>query len=282
MEILQLRYFYESAKTENFARTAEKYLVPATSVSASVKRLEKELGCTLFHRSCNRIMLNDNGRRLQQSLQVIFDELDSAVDSLTSASTDTREIKILVHAMRREITDLIIEYKTRHPHMAFKTIFDFDETDFESYDIIIDEKAEKYHGYEKFDLFTTRIRLCASAKNPLCGKKLTLNQLRNQPFISIGENNSMHRIFINACKAAGFTPNIVVQTNDVQCNRKCVEAGVGIGLARDYPQLILPNTLKYLNVTDFNEEQTICSYYKKQSAYGNVRHFLKFLENKII
>lgn len=282
MEILQLRYFYESAKTENFARTAEKYLVPATSVSASVKRLEKELGCTLFHRSCNRIMLNDNGRRLQQSLQVIFDELDSAVDSLTSASTDTREIKILVQAMRREITDLIIEYKTRHPHMAFKTIFDFDETDFESYDIIIDEKAEKYHGYEKFDLFTTRIRLCASAKNPLCGKKLTLNQLRNQPFISIGENNSMHRIFINACKAAGFTPNIVVQTNDVQCNRKCVEAGVGIGLARDYPQLILPNTLKYLNVTDFNEEQTICSYYKKQSAYGNVRHFLKFLENKII
>lgn len=282
MEILQLRYFYESAKTENFARTAEKYLVPATSVSASVKRLEKELGCTLFHRSCNRIMLNDNGRRLQQSLQVVFDELDSAVDSLTSASTDTREIKILVRAMRREITDLIIEYKTRHPHMAFKTIFDFDETDFESYDIIIDEKSEKYHDYKNFDLFTTRIRLCASAKNPLCGKKLTLNQLRNQPFISIGENNSMHRIFINACKAAGFTPNIVVQTNDVQCNRKCVEAGVGIGLARDCPQLILPNNLKYLNITDFNEEQTICSYYRKQSAYGNVRHFLKFLENKIV
>lgn len=282
MEILQLRYFYESAKNENFARTAEKYLVPATSVSASVKRLEKELGCTLFHRSCNRIMLNDNGRRLQQSLRIVFDELDSAVDSLTSASTDTREIKILVRAMRREITDLIIEYKTRHPHMAFKTIFDFDETDFESYDIIIDEKADKYHDYEKFDLFTTHIRLSASAQSPLCGKKLTLKQLRNQPFISIGENNSMHRIFINACKAAGFTPNIVVQTNDVQCNRKCVEAGVGIGLGREYPQLILPNTQKYLNVTDFNEEQTICSYYKKQSAYGNVRHFLKFMENKII
>lgn len=282
MEILQLRYFYESAKNENFTRTAEKYSVPATSVSASIKRLEKELGCMLFHRSCNKIMLNDNGRRLQQSLQVVFDELDSAVDSLTSAGNDTREIKILVHAMRREITDLIIEYKTRHPNIAFKTIFDFDETNFESYDIIIDEKSDKYHDYEKFDLFTTRIRLCASAKNPLCGKKLTLKQLYNHPFISIGENNSMHRIFINACKAAGFTPNIVVQTNDIQCNRKCVEADIGIGLARDYPQSILPNTHKYLNVTDFNEEQTICSYYKKTSAYGNARHFLQFLENRVI
>ena len=34
MELLQLRYFYESAKNENFAKTAEKYMVPASSVSA--------------------------------------------------------------------------------------------------------------------------------------------------------------------------------------------------------------------------------------------------------
>ena len=38
MEILQLRYFYESAKTGSFARTAEAFMVPTTSVSASVKR----------------------------------------------------------------------------------------------------------------------------------------------------------------------------------------------------------------------------------------------------
>ena len=31
MELLQLRYFYESAKNENFAKTAEKYMVPASS-----------------------------------------------------------------------------------------------------------------------------------------------------------------------------------------------------------------------------------------------------------
>ncbi|MBQ6875008.1 MAG: LysR family transcriptional regulator, partial [Lachnospiraceae bacterium] len=104
MEILQLRYFYESARQESFAKAAEKYMVPATSVSASVKRLEKELGCELFHRSCNRISLNDNGKRLLTSLSKIFDELDQTVNSLTSATTDTREIKMLVRAMRNVIT----------------------------------------------------------------------------------------------------------------------------------------------------------------------------------
>ena len=44
MELLQLKYFYESAQTESFAKTAEKHLGPPSSVSASIKRLEDELG----------------------------------------------------------------------------------------------------------------------------------------------------------------------------------------------------------------------------------------------
>lgn len=282
MEILQLRYFFESAKNQNFARTAEKYMVPATSVSASVKRLEKELGCELFDRSCNRITLNDNGRRLLQSLSVIFKELDGAVDALTSISTDTRKIKMLVRAMREEITDNIIEYKTRHPQITFKTVFDFDETNFENYDIIIDEKCDKYPEYEKFDLYTTKIRLLVSANSHLCGKKLTLKQLSNQPFVSIGENNSMQKILIDACKDAGFSPNIVVQSNDISCNRKFLDAGIGIGLSREYPTARKSKNVEYLNVTDFNKTQTICCYFRKQSVFGNVEHFLNFLNGKTV
>ncbi len=279
MELLQLRYFYESAKNGSFAKTAEKYIVPATSVSASVRRLEKELGCSLFDRSCNRIQLNDNGRKLLQSLNVIFHELDQTVDFLTAASTDTREIKMLVKAMRMEITNYIIEYKTRHPHISFKTVFNFEEQNYENYDIIIDEDSAFYESFEKITLFETKLRLRASKNNSLCHQKLTLKQLSGQPFVSIGENNGMHKILLNACQRAGFIPNIVVSSNDLECNRKFVEAGVGIGIGREYPHSSMPENLSYLDVIDFNEKQIICAYYKKHSAYGNVMHFLNFLKN---
>lgn len=282
MELLQLRYFYESAKNESFAKTAEKYMVPATSVSASVKRLEKELDCELFHRSCNSIMLNNNGKKLRDSLSVIFEELDQTISSLSSIGKYFREIKMLVRAMRGEITDRIIEYKTKNPHIAFKTVFDFDETNFSEYDIIIDEETDKYSGYEKIVLYTTRIRLRASIKSPLCGKKLTLKQLSNQPFVSIGENNGMHNILINACKKAGFQPDIVVKSNDLMCNKKFVEAGIGIGLAREYSKSSPSTTTAYLNVTDFNEEQVICIYYKKDDSFENFKHFLEYLKSKDI
>ncbi len=282
MEMLQLRYFYESAKNENFTKTAEKYMVPATSVSASVKRLEKELGCELFYRTSNKIALNDNGKRLMESVETIFKELDMAIDDLSTHSADNRKIRMLVRAMRGEITNHIIEYKTKHPHVSFMTVFDFNETNFENYDIIIDEACDKYPTYERIDLYSTQLRLRVSANSPLCRKKLTLKQLINQPFVSIGENNGMHNILINACKKAGFNPNIVVQSNDILCNQKCVEAGIGIGIGREYPHANKPEGVKSLDVSDFNEKQIICSYYRKESAYGNVAHFLKFLKSKII
>lgn len=281
MEILQLRYFLESAKSQSFAKTAEKYHVPATSVSASVKRLEKELGCELFHRTCNRIILNDKGSRFLQSVETVFGELDTAVTSLSPASEDTRDIRMLVRTTRSEITDAIIGYKEKYPQVSFKTVFDFNETDFHNYDIVIDEKQDLYPDFLCFDLFRTRIRFRVAKSHSLRGQKLTMQQLKDQPFVTIGENSSLNKILIDACKNAGFTPNIAIQSNDIKCCEKCVAAGVGIGLAREYPGAVLPDNIAYLDVNDFNQTQTICCYYKEASAYGIIRDFLDFLRGKM-
>lgn len=282
MEILQLRYFFESAKTGSFAKTAEKHGVPATSVSASVKRLEKELGCELFDRSCNRITLNDKGRRFQQSVGTMFRELEQAVQSITPTDADTRDIRMLVRTTRTEITQAIIAYKEKHPLVAFKTVFDFTETDFEKYDIVIDDEKETYTDLERFQLFSTRIRVRAGKTHPLSGKKLTFAMLRDQPFISIGEQSSLHKILMDACNKAGFAPNIAMACNDIKCCEKCIAAGVGIGLGRQYESSVLPKGIVYLDVTDFNVTQTICCYYKKASAYGIVKDFLSYLKNRVI
>ena len=279
MELLQLRYFYESAKNESFSRTAQKYMVPTTSVSASVKRLEEELGCTLFDRFPNRILLNESGRRLEGSLRVVFRELEQVTASLSSAASGSHEIRMLVRAMRGSITDRIIEYKAKHPHISFRTVFDFSATDVENYDMIIDDHPEKYADYENFEIVSTRVLLKIASSNPLAGRRLTLAQLKNQPFLSMGEDSSMHAILIGACKRAGFTPNIVVQTNDTQCYLRCLEAGIGIGMGRDDPREY-SDKVSFLTVTDFDCRQTVYGFYRKENAHGSVEHFLRFLKSR--
>lgn len=276
MELLQLRYFYESAKAESFARTAEKYMVPTTSVSASIRRLEQELDCRLFDRTSNRIYLNENGRRLQQSLCTVFGELDSTVEELCGRVNDDREIKILVRSVRKRVTDAIIGYSQLHPEVSFRTVFDFQETDLKKYHLIVDADLNVYPDYEKFELMSRRLRLKCSEKDPLVGKKMMLKDLCNRKFVSMGEQSNYYKLLVRACGRVGFTPDASVVCNDIECYERFVAAGMGIAIG---VALESPNE-RFLDVADFNERYTVCGFYKKQDYYGHVKSFLDYLREK--
>ena len=280
MEMLQLKYFYESAQSGSFAKTAEKYMVPTSSVSASVKRLENELGCSLFDRQSNKITLNPNGERLKNSLKTVFAELEDAVGSITSNDETIGEIKMLVRSVRKEITKHIIEYKSTNPRVSFRTVFDFDKTDFEEYDIIIDEKSNAYPGYESFPLCTRTLRLKAKKGKFPKNHSMILGELKDESFVSFGDMSNTHRILVNACERAGFVPNIAVQTNDINCHETFISSGIGIGIGLESDNPSPDPDMEILDVKDFNERYDIFCYCKKSSRYGNVKKFLEFLSQK--
>ena len=275
MELLQLRYFYESAKSGSFAKTAKKYMVPLTSVSASIRRLEKELDCKLFDRSSNRISLNENGRKLQQSLCVAFSEIDSTVDQITSQNYENTEIKVLVRGMRRNITDRILRFKEKIPDCSFKVSFDFHESNFENYDVIVDEESELYPEYEKFEFFSTKLRIKCAQDHPLLGRKIKMKQLCDCNFISMGEESNLHKILMDVCNQAGFTPKISVLCNDLECYEKLIAGGIGIAIGREKS---LSLDICYLDVTDLDKRYTLYCYYLQSAYTGIVKKFVDFLK----
>ena len=281
MELLQLRYFYESAQNQNFTTTAKKYFVPVSAVSSSVRRLEKELGCVLFDREANRIRLNSNGKLLQQSLCAIFHELDETVKKLADHDQDSREIKLLVRGMRRNITDYIAEYKNIHADTTFKIAFEQENVDFLDYDIIIDEENAQYAEYERIELFRMQLCLKCSADAPLSGQTLSLNQLCKQPFIIMDTNGNMNRILVRACNRVGFHPKIAAVCNDIECYEKLIACNMGIGIGRR-DSLHVKDNIVNLDVRDFKERYTIYAYYAEKEYYGNVKEFVEFIKSKCI
>ena len=69
MELLQLKYFCHAAESENFSVTAKAFSIPASNISQTVKRLENELGTTLFTRNANRISLNAQGKEFYEAIK---------------------------------------------------------------------------------------------------------------------------------------------------------------------------------------------------------------------
>lgn len=282
MDLLQLRYFYDSANYLSISRTADKYGVPSTSVSASIRRLEEELGCKLFDRTPNRIVLNDRGKIMQASLKLIFDEMDRMLQAMSGAGDDHKEIKILVKAIRALITDQVIQYKKTYTHTRFKLVADFDETDLDDYDIIIDTKSEQYAGYASVELVDQQIFCYVPSNSSFCARSFSLKELAQMSFVLMSQHGNHGKVFLKACKDAGFSPNIVAQVNDSACFRKMISSGIAIGVTGKYGAAVEGNTtLVPLNITDFKHEQTICMYYKKENDRGNTAKFISFLRENM-
>lgn len=77
-----MKYFQTVAKTGKIASAAQELFLSAPALSASIARLEKELGTPLFDRTGNRIALNGQGEIFLRHVNEVFDALDRAETEL--------------------------------------------------------------------------------------------------------------------------------------------------------------------------------------------------------
>jgi len=72
MNIDQLKYFADLAKTNSITMTAKRMFISQQALSESIKRLENELGCTLVTRSKSGVEFTEDGRAiLDYSLKIL-------------------------------------------------------------------------------------------------------------------------------------------------------------------------------------------------------------------
>ena len=88
MELLQLRYFLVAAKYQHMTKAAEVLQIAQPALSQSIKRLEQELGVSLFEREKRNIRLNDAGRFLEQKLLPIMAALDEIPSEIQKKGAD--------------------------------------------------------------------------------------------------------------------------------------------------------------------------------------------------
>ena len=117
MDLYQLRYFLEVARTLNFTRAAENLHVSPPAVSKSVALLERSVGRKLFSRTRRQVLLNLEGERLKAHAERIYDLVDAAGQELRGQSADPPMIKI---GSREMITNYLLgpsllALRKRHP-----------------------------------------------------------------------------------------------------------------------------------------------------------------------
>lgn len=77
----QLRAFLAVATVLNFRQAADELFMTQQAVSASIKQLETQLGCSLLIRSTRNVQLTEAGRSLHAVVESVISELDAALVS---------------------------------------------------------------------------------------------------------------------------------------------------------------------------------------------------------
>lgn len=118
MELRQLEHFVAVAEHRHFTRAASSLHIAQSGLSASVRALERELGCDLFIRNTRSVQLTDAGRALLAEARHTLNSVDSAREAVAAVRGLLRG-RLVVGTIQClgavDVPDLLLRFHTRYP-----------------------------------------------------------------------------------------------------------------------------------------------------------------------
>lgn len=240
MELRQLRYFMEVARREHVSEAAEHLHVAQSAISRQIANLEDELGVELFQREGRNVKLTSIGKLFLEHTETAMKAIDYAkeqVDEYLDPERGTIKIGFPTSLSSHLLPTIISAFKENHPNVAFhlrQGSYKFLIESVKKRDINIaflgpvpvdDEDIEGHI------LFTEKILALVPSSHPLATQEnLRLRDLRNEDFVLFPNGFVLRKIAVDACKQAGFMPNISSEGEDLDAIKGLVSAGMGITL----------------------------------------------------
>ena len=283
MELTQLYYFYIASRYEHMTKAARQLNVAQPALTQAVHRLEEELGGKLFDRKGRGVVLNPYGKVVAAHLEKVFSQLDTMKEELFRLSgNQSNLIRLNVLAASLLMTEILIAYKKQRPECMFQLMQN--EANPEC-DLVISTvaKAEEAAGASgEQQVFQENIYLAVPASSPYAGRpSIALTEVADADFISLAGSKALRNICDGYCRQAGFTPNIIFESDSPATVHDLIAAGLGVGFWPAYSwgtfsrkELVLlpidsPDCQRslILTCTSSNASMQVQDFYQFASAY---------------
>lgn len=232
MELLQLRYFKEVAECENISYVARRFMVPPSSVSVSVKKLENELRVQLFDRSSNTLAINEYGEILLRAVKRAESEIQRAItDILELSKTISGEICLLILTNRKYVMDKISRFKSEYPKVAFSIKHECyaDCGNYSDYDIIISDGVINNNNFKREFFIHEEVCLALSTEHRFAGREcVNLQEIENEKIICMPRGSSLGDYVHNLFKKNNMHPCVAIECDEPECIREYTKIGLGV------------------------------------------------------
>ena len=255
MEMSQMRFFLEVAKSEHITKSAEKLHISQPSLTQAIHRLEDDLGVPLFTQKGRNIVITEYGKFLKEKLEPIIDEIDGIpyqLQRMAKAGNETIHINVLAVSML--VTSAIIAYKQKKKGINFQLL---QNPNYETYDIEVSTKTihqnlPEHSLHKKSFCCSEKIYLAVPNNEKYENKtSISLTEVIEEGFISLFGSKQFRLICDRICRHIGFRPNIIFESDNPAAVINMIGSNMGVGF---YPEFswgkIKSNHVKLLEITD--------------------------------
>ena len=220
MDLLQLQYFLRLATNEHVSKTAEQLHISQPSLSATIKKLETELGVPLFIRKGRNIALSPYGQAYKAYVEEAFLALDNgrqAIDRLRNADDCTLNLGLLSPYVWTEVFQ---DFAHLHPEVRINR---YSVEGYRYVDQILAGKIDLYlGGINRVDalddskvqyttLYEDDMVLLVHKSHPLAGASgVDLRNCREEHFINLDASTNLQQFISALFTQARYTPSVVM------------------------------------------------------------------------
>ena len=296
MNLNQLKYFVAVAEYRSFTKAAEQYFLTQTAITQQVQKLEDTVGVQLIDRKTRPISLTPMGQVLLREAREILMRVDSAMRRTQEAATGITGTLRVGYTKGYEHSDLPVKLRQFH-HDYPNVLINCCRCDTDllttglidrEYDIIFTWDSTNICNDEAVDFrLQDRVKLMVAlyGSHPLAKcTSLTRAALRDEDMLFMspsGTGDSLgDEYFIRLYQKAGYYPNILLRSSDVESILMMVAAEVGISVlpVSCMRHLSDADNLVFVPMEGKNEVEEILAVWRKDNESPSLRHFLRLMD----
>lgn len=220
MDLLQLQYFLKLAKYQHVSRTADILHISQPALSATIKKLEKDLGAELFLRNGRNIVLSPYGKIFKGYVEDAFLSLESGRREIARIKKNDNlalNLGVLSPYMWNELIEC---FQNAHPEIKVH-ICSIEENNY--YESIVSGEIDFYLGsinqieknymskIEYITLYEDDMVILMNKSHHFANKKqISLSECKNEDFINLNSNTSLQQFIDYLWKKAGIVPKTIM------------------------------------------------------------------------
>lgn len=263
------RIFYYVAKYQNFTQAASILINNQPNITRTIKKLENELGCTLFVRSNRGVKLTPEGEKLYSHIRIAIEQIQAGEQELTMDKNLQSGIVCIgasESALRCFLLPVLKEYQQHYPGIRLRVSNCTTPQAIAALKSGAADIALVTTPTGKLDALKARnvkeiqdIAVCGTAFTALADKQITLAELSAMPIVSLGPHTRTYEFYSELFmqNRLVFAPDIEVSTADQIL--PIIKSNLGVGFV---PQDFLadedPDSIIQLKIKERIPPRSIC------------------------